>query len=95
MVKQLKKYFHNGDLLWKVSFCVSQVISVILLIASFCVPPMGVIDPSIFAGIGELFAFPALYSFYNIILSGRAATLKRGDMEIIVNEINNEKDDVK
>lgn len=86
MAKQIKEYIHNGDKFWKCSFIVAQTISVLLIIASFCIPPHGVIDSSIFAAIGELFAFPALLSFYNIVMSGKQATLKKGELEVSVNE---------
>lgn len=86
MTKQLKEYIHNGDRFWKISFVVSQVISILLIIASFCIPPHGVIDSSVFAAVGELFAFPALLSFYNIVMSGKQATLKKGELEVSVNE---------
>lgn len=88
--KQMKQYIHNGDRFWKISFVVAQGISIILIIASFCIPPHGVIDSSVFAAVGELFAFPALLSFYNIVMSGRQATLKKGELEVTVNEINEE-----
>lgn len=86
MAKQIKEYIHNGDKFWKCSFIIAQGISVLLIIISFCVPPLGVIDPSVFAAIGELFAFPALLSFYNIVMSGKQATLKKGELEVSVNE---------
>lgn len=88
--KQMKQYIHNGDRFWKISFVVAQAISILLIIASFCIPPHGVIDSSVFAAVGELFAFPALLSFYNIVMSGRQATLKKGELEVTVNESNEE-----
>lgn len=86
MGKEIKKWVHNGDKFWKMSFIVAQCISVLLIIASFCIPPSGVIDPSVFAAIGEIFAFPALLSFYNIVMTGKQATLKRGDLEISISD---------
>lgn len=88
--KQMKQYIHNGDRFWKISFVAAQAISILLIIASFCIPPHGVIDSSVFAAVGELFAFPALLSFYNIVMSGRQATLKKGELEVTVNESNEE-----
>lgn len=84
MAKQIKEYIHNGDKFWKYSFIVTQTLSGMLLILSFCIPPCGVIDSSIFVAVGELFAFPALLSFYNIVMSGKQATLKRGELEVSV-----------
>lgn len=84
--QQFKQYFHNGDRFWKWCFIISQCVSTILIIVSFILPPHGVIDASVFAAVGEIFAFPALLSFYNIVMSGRTATLKKGEVELTVNE---------
>jgi len=86
MAKQIKEYIRNGDKFWKCSFIIAQGISVLLILLSFIIPPLGVIDSSVFAAIGELFAFPALLSFYNIVMSGKQATLKKGELEVSVNE---------
>lgn len=88
--QQFKQYFKNGDTFWKWCFIIAQSVSIILIIVSFVLPPQGVIDSSIFAAVGEIFAFPALLSFYNIVMSGRTATLKKGEMELTVNDNNNE-----
>lgn len=88
MAKTIKSWFVNGDKGWKICFFISQSISVLLLIVSFFLPPKGVIDPSVFAGIGELAFFPTLYSFYQIIRSGKTATLTKGDSTITVGEKN-------
>lgn len=86
MAKELKSWIKNGDKFWKVIFIISQFISLGLIIASFCIPPHGVVDSSVFAAVGEIFAFPALLSFYNIVMTGKQATLKKGDIELTVNE---------
>lgn len=86
MGKRIKEWIHNGDKFWKFTFIVSQFISLALIVASFCIPPSGVIDASVFGAVGEIFAFPALLSFYNVVMTGRQATLKKGEVEIIINE---------
>ena len=88
--QQFKQYFKNGDTFWKWCFIISQSVSIILVITSFFLPPTGEVNSSVFAAVGEIFAFPALLSFYNIVMSGRTATLKRGETEITVNDNNNE-----
>ena len=35
------------------------IFGIILIIAGFCVPPVGVIDGSVLTGLGEIFAFAA------------------------------------
>lgn len=86
MGKMLQQWYKNGDKGWKITFYTTQAISTILILVSFFIPPHGVIDSSIFAAVGELAFFPALYSFYNIIMSGRTATIRKGETEITVND---------
>lgn len=86
MGKLLKEWWKDGDKHWKVVFYISQIISVFLIVASFFMPPRGTIDPSVFASIGELFAFPALLGFYNIVMSGKSASITKGSTVIQVNK---------
>lgn len=86
MVQTIKHWWKEGDKHWKVVFYISQCISVFLIVASFWVPPLGTIDSSVFGAIGELFAFPALLGFYNIVMSGKSATITKGNTRIDVNK---------
>lgn len=86
MGKLLKEWWKDGDRHWKIVFYISQVISVFLIVVSFFCPPMGTVDPSVFAAIGELFAFPALLGFYNIVMSGKSASITKGNTTIQVNK---------
>lgn len=86
MGKQIKQWWDNGERGFKVCFYVCQTISILLIIVSFFVPPMGVIDGSVFAGIGELAFFPTLLSFYNIVMSGKRATLSKGNTTVQVGQ---------
>ena len=61
-----------------------------LIIAGFCVPPTGVIDGSVLKGVGELFAFPTLYTVGHAIDKGIDAKLKHGNTEVIIGDLNNE-----
>lgn len=61
-----------------------------LIIAGFCVPPTGVIDGSVLKGVGELFAFPTLYTVSHAIDKGIDAKLKHGNTEVIIGDLNNE-----
>lgn len=88
MTTTLKNWFKNGDIHWKIVFYSALVISIILICISFFLPPTGVIDSSVFAAVGELGFFPALYSFYTIIMSGRKASLTRGSTTVSVGEEN-------
>lgn len=86
MVKLVKKWFHNGDRMWKIVFYTTQLISLIMILVSFFIPPLAVIDSSVFAGVGELAFFPSLLAFYNIVMSGRKASIQKGETTISVND---------
>jgi hypothetical protein len=85
MVKLLKTWYKEGDRGWKITFYTSQAISVLLILTSFFIPPVAVIDASIFLAIGELAFFPMLYAFYMIVMSGRKASIQKGETTISVN----------
>lgn len=72
----------NGDWLFKV-FSFS---SIGLITASFIVPPTGIIDPSVFAGVGEIFAFAALYEVHRAIDKGLGATIQHNNTTITVRD---------
>lgn len=69
-------------------FYVLSFFAVGLLFLSFLVPPLGVIDGSVIAGVGEIFGFSALWTLIKAIDKGTSAkvthnntTLEVGDAE--------------
>lgn len=63
------------------------LISVVLLIASFLLPPMGQIDPSVLQAVAELGFFMVIFKLPNIISSikdGHSVTIKKGETEFTV-----------
>lgn len=71
------------------AFWVCLVISISLIIASFCVPPMGIIDGSILAAVGELFGFSALATVIQAIDKGADVTLNHGNTSMQLNNPDN------
>lgn len=66
--------------------------SISLLIGSAIVPPLFVVDASILAAVGELFAFATLWKLPNIIGSikdGKSLVLKKGETEIKISDNEN------
>jgi hypothetical protein len=53
-----------------------------LIIAGFCVPPMGIIDGSVLIGTGELAGFAALFETGHAINKGLDARVKIKDIEL-------------
>lgn len=68
------------------TFDLFSFIAIALLIASFIVPPTGIIDPSVLAATGEIFAFAALYVVYMAIEKGVPASVSHGDTTVTVNK---------
>lgn len=68
-------------------FHVFSLVSVGLIIASFVIPPTGVIDPSVFAGVGEIFGFGALNEVRRAIDKGYDTKINHNNTTI---EINND-----
>ena len=66
-------------------FKILSIISIMLIIISFFMPPAGVIDPSVMAAVGEIFAFAALGAVLHAIDKDKTITMSHGDTTITVN----------
>lgn len=64
--------------------------SVGLIIASFIVPPLGIIDGSVLAAVGELTGLGALWEFAKAMKNNINAKVKIKEIELEINR--NEKD---
>lgn len=66
--------------------------SIGLLVGGFLAPPMGVIDGSVLAAAGILFAFSALWvAAYAINVKGGTASVKAGQTEVSISTDDDEK----
>lgn len=70
------------DNMW---FKILSGISILLIIISFFLPPQGVIDPSVMAGVGEIFAWGALFTVLKAIDKGKTISMQHGETTITVN----------
>lgn len=64
----------------------SLVFGILLTIASFIVPPLGVVDNSVLTAIGEIFTFVGAYAGFDVVY-------RRGLMKYGLNNQGNEKED--
>lgn len=87
MAEFVKKYISNNT--W---FYIFSVVAMGLLIASFIVPPTGVIDPSVLAATGEIFAFAALGAVVKAIDKGVDAKVQKGNTTLTVGDLNHSGD---
>ncbi len=74
----------------KVTFFASFTVAVVLIIAGFVVPPMGIIDGSVLTAVGELVAFPALAFGMRAVELGYSLRLARGEMSMEISNENSE-----
>ena len=86
----MKKFYHNF-LRDNIYFWFFGGISVILILISFFVPPLSVVDGSVLAATGELFAFAALGAVIHAIDTGKSATIQHGGTSLTVKDIDGEK----
>lgn len=69
-----------------------SISSILLIIASFFVPPLGIIDGSILAAVGELESLGVLWIVMHAIEKGTSASFKKGDVEVDIKEKENKAD---
>jgi hypothetical protein len=75
-----------GDRFHKNIFLFCVVVSAGLIIASFFIPPLAVIDGSVLAAVGELFAFAALGEVGAAIEKGHSASITHNNTTIEIKQ---------
>lgn len=76
------KFFYERYIMKNLWFHILTIVSIGLIISSFIVPPTGVVDPSVLAATGELFAFAALWTVIKAIDKGSDIKLSKGDVSV-------------
>lgn len=69
-----------------VPFWVLNFFAVALIAFSFAVPPLGIIDGSVLAAVGEVFAFAALATVVKAIDKGTTAKVSHNDTTLEIGE---------
>ena len=67
-------------------FKILTIAAIALIVASWFVPPMAVIDGSVLAAVGELAGFGALWVVVKALDKGTPATMTHGSTTISVNK---------
>lgn len=67
-------------------FWTTLITSIILMVASFIVPPTGEISPNVLQGTGELAFFAVLGTINHAIERGRKVTLNHGSTNVSIDE---------
>ena len=60
-------------------FTITFVLSVLLIIGGFFVPPMGIIDGSVLSAVGLLLMFATIDKLPDAIKAGRSLKIQKGD----------------
>ena len=66
----------------KIIAAILAAVAVVLIVVSFFVPPLGIIDGSVLAAIGELFAFASLFMIWESVDRGMDAKITHGGTKI-------------
>lgn len=67
-------------------FHIFASLSLILIVASFILPPTGMIDPSVIGAVGEIAGFGALWELHVAIRRGFDAKIQHHDTSIEINK---------
>lgn len=78
------------EIFHKIVTLLLPISSVVLLITSLLLPPLGIIDNSVLAAAGILFAFASLFRAENIIksLQDKSLTVKHNQTEVTIKDEN-------
>lgn len=68
-------------------FWICLLTSIFLIVASFFVPPLSVVDGSVLASVGELFAFAALGNIVAAIEKGIDAKVEHNGTSITIGDL--------
>lgn len=90
MNDKLTRFF--GDRFHKNVFLLCLITSVGLIIASFFIPPLAVVDGSVLAAVGELFGFAALAEVAAAIERGHSASISHGNTTIEIKKEDEDED---
>lgn len=77
---KLVRFF--GDRFHKNVFLICLIVALGLIITSFFIPPLAVVDGSVIASVGEIFAFAALGEVGAAIERGHSASITHGSTTI-------------
>lgn len=86
MARNILKWFNLGLPFHKAVFWISFILSIVLIVAGFIVPPLGAIDSSVLISIGEIFSFAALGAAIKAIEDGKEVEIKNKDIKVTIGD---------
>ena len=89
------RQFWNNCLKDNVFFWTFALAGLILIVASFLLPPMGVVDNSVLAAVGELDGVIALGAVIKAIDKGSSASITHNNTSLTINNDKKDEEEVK
>ena len=80
------KHFWNAYLKYNVPFFILGGVSLLLLIISWIAPPPMQVHESVLQAVAEIFGFASLWAVVIAIEKGTGASLRKGDVELEIQE---------
>ena len=90
IMKKNTKEFILDCTIRNAGFIVLYGISLTLLVASFILPPLGIIDNSVLEGVAEIFAFAGLLTVLRAIDNKMGIEFHKGDMSLEISDSDDE-----
>lgn len=70
------------------TFYINLVVSILLIVGGFLVPPVGIIDGSVLTAVGLILMFSVIEKVPEAIMAGRNIKLKKGDSSVEITSEN-------
>ena len=80
------KRFFDAYVKWNIPFFILGGIALILLIISWIAPPPMQVHESVLQAVAEIFGFASLWTIVIAIEKGTGASLRKGDLELEIQE---------
>lgn len=80
------KEFYKNFLANNLYFWVFAILSILLIVISFVLPPAGAVDPTVALSVGELFGFASLGTVIKAIDKGKSASVSHGQTTITIGD---------
>lgn len=84
-----------GSRFHKRVFLACLVVAIGLIITSFFIPPLAVVDGSVLAAVGEIFAFAALGEVAAAVERGHSASISHGNTTIEIKKPEDENENIR
>lgn len=92
-MSKLDSFF--GSRFHKRVFLACLVTAIFLIVTSFFIPPLAVVDGSVLAAVGEIFGFAALGEVAAAIERGHSASISHGNTTIEIKKPEDENEDIR